>query len=151
MNDTTSIIIFVVIVVCLVWLLFRLRGRSRNPPHIQVAMGLISNVNDDLKLLKEKKPDAPLDKKFKVNGWHAYEFHLDFLDKDTQAALKECFPVMVEYNKKLDIAKATFTPSKEELAVDSLFEALRKSREGLAKWIQENISKESTRGIFSWK
>jgi hypothetical protein len=148
--DTTSLIVIVLVVAFLVWALFRLQRRAVNPPKLQVAMELISIVNENLRLISQKKTDPQNNKKFKVNKWDAYDIHLDFLDKDAVEALKEAFKQMEEYNRAIDASTVTATPP-QAFSLDSVLNPLSRGRTGLADWIRANIGKESTRGFFSWR
>jgi hypothetical protein len=149
--DWRSVVIFVVVIFALFWLIMRLRGSVRNPPKLQMAMDMISALNDDLKIIRQKQA-APEDlKKFKVGNWKVFQYHLDFVDKDYVEALKSSFNQMTEYNTKLIQMKVDSTNSKPQIDLDTLKSAVVKARAGLAKWIQENVHREATRGLFSWR
>jgi hypothetical protein len=64
--------------------------------------------------------------------------------------IRDSFNLMQEYNAKLEAFKANPTGSPPELSVEPLKENLIQGRVGLAKWIQANINRETTRGFFGW-
>jgi hypothetical protein len=149
--DWISIVTIVLVVLALVWIIGRLRGNSRNPNKLQMAMDMISALNDDLKMIRQKET-APADfKKFKVVNWKFYQDHLDFLDKDCVEALKSSFDQMSEYNKKLAQMNNNSGNSMPQIDLDNLKSSAVKGRAGLAKWIQENVNREATRSLFSWR
>ncbi len=148
--DAFSIVIAVLVVGFLVWALIRLSRRSTNPPKLQLAMELIANINDDIKILTQKKNDPQSLKKFKLGNWSSYKEHLDFIEKDSVAALDVSFKQMMEYNAAVDASRTTAAPP-PVLETDTLAAPLMKGRAGLATWIRDNIGKESARGIFSWR
>jgi hypothetical protein len=148
--DTLSVVIAVIVVGFLIWAVVRLQRRSTNPPKLQVAMELISHINDDLKILTKKKADPRSAKKFKTGHWSSLQEHLDFLELDTVEALKNAFKQMEDYNIGIDTSLKTAAPP-AAFSPESLVGPLIRGRAGLARWVQDNIGKETTRGIFSWR
>jgi hypothetical protein len=149
--DWRSIVIFAVIIFALFWLIMRLRGNSRNPSKLQMTMDMISALNDDLKLIRQKQA-APEDlKKFKVSNWKFYQMHMDFLEKEYVEALKSSFDQMTEYNNKLLQMRINADSAKPQVNLDELKTVIVKGRAGLAKWIQENVHREATKGFFSFR
>ena len=148
--DTVSIVVAVLVVGFLIWAVVRLQRRSVDPPKLQVAMELISNINDDLKILSKKKADPTSAKKFKTGHWSSYQEHLSFLELDTVEALKNAFKQMEDYNSGTDPALPAAT-SPTTFSPEVLMVPLIRGRAGLARWIQDNIGKETTRGMFSWR
>jgi hypothetical protein len=149
--DWQSIVILAIVIFALVWIVTRLKGRARNPSHLRVAMELISNINDDLKLIVQKQANPDLVKKFKINSWRAYQEHLGFLEPGAIDMIKESFKQMEDYNIKVEESKAVPGTVLPELPLETLKETLIKSRAEVAKWIRDNISRESTRSFFSWR
>jgi hypothetical protein len=149
--DWRSIVLFAVIIFALFWLIMRLRGNVRNPAKLQMAMDMIAALNDDLKIIRQKE-SAPEDlKKFKVSNWKLYQMHLDFLEKEYIEPLKSSFDLMTEYNNKLLQMKISSDNAKPQIDLENLKTVVVKGRAGLAKWIQANVSREATRGLFSWR
>jgi hypothetical protein len=149
--DWRSIVLFAVIIFALFWLIMRLRGNVRNPAKLQMAMDMIAALNDDLKIIRQKET-APEDlKKFKVSNWKLYQMHLDFLEKEYIEPLKSSFDLMSEYNNKLVQMKINSDTAKPQIDLENLKTVVVKGRAGLAKWIQANVHREATRGLFSWR
>ncbi len=152
--DWTSIILFAVIIFALFWLIMRLRGNVRNPPKLQIAMELISALNDDLKII-HKKQTTPGDlQKFKTGNWKSFQHHLDFLEKEYKEyiePLKSVFSQMVDYNNKLVEMKINQDSTGHQIDLENLKSEIVLARAGLAKWIQANVHREATRGMFSWR
>jgi hypothetical protein len=148
-----SLILVVVIVVAAVWVLIRMRGPSRNPRKLNMAMELISCINDALKRVNTPESEAKGPKKFRVGPWKVYQEHLDFLEpeyKEYVQSIKDSFNMMQEYNDKLIAFKTNPSGNPPEYQADKLKENLVQGRVGLAKWIQANINRESTRGFLGW-
>jgi hypothetical protein len=149
--DWRSLVIFAVVIFALIWLIMRLRGNVRNPPKLQMSMDMIAALNDDLKLIRTKQEDAANIKKFKTANWKLYQLHLEYLEKEYIEALKISFDKMSEYNKKLLDMKVNALTEKPQIDLEELKTSIVKGRAGLAKWLQENVHRESTRGMFSWR
>ena len=149
--DVRSILIFAVVIIVLVWLIMRLRGSGHNPPKLQMAMDMISALNDDLKIMRQKEASPEDLKKFKISNWKVYQQHLEFLDKDYIEAVKNAFNLMQDYNAKLLEMRVKSDNSKPQVDMENLKASAIKARAGLAKWIQENVNREATKGLFSWR
>jgi hypothetical protein len=149
--DWKSLVLFAVIIFALVWLIMRLRGNVRNPSKLQMAMDMIAALNDDIKIINQKESAAEDLRKFKVSNWKLYQNHLEFLEKEYVDALKGAFGPMAEYNEKLIQMKIKQDNSKPQIDFETLKPVVVKARAGLAKWIQANVHREATRGLFSWR
>jgi hypothetical protein len=113
-------------------------------------MELIANINDDFKVISQKKTDPQNLKKFKIGRWNSYQEHLDFLELADVEALKTAFKQMEEYNGQVEASQQTGSPP-PSFSAEALLAPLSQGRLGLAAWIRDNIGKESTRGMFSWR
>ncbi len=149
--DPLSIVVVALIVIAAVWLLFRLKGASRNPPKLRVAMELISHIDENYKILNQKQSDPKSLKRFKTGSWKSYQEHLDFLEKGDIEIVTAAFNKLEDYNNKIIASYDTSNPNPPELSFQEMKESLAKARSGLAKWVRENIGRESTRGMFSWR
>ncbi len=149
--DWQSLVIIVVIILALFWLLFRLKGNIRNPSKIQVALGLITDIDEVLKNINQRKTATRTVKKFKLSGWKYYIEHLDFLDAETVTALKDSFRILTDYNAKIEAAAITPGAPLPEFSSESIWDLLVKSRMGLSAWTRENITRETVRGVFTWR
>ena len=141
MNRDWSIILLVILIIILVWLFTR-RGR-RDSPRLQVAIALIADVNDNLKILENHRIDPASTKKFRDRSWKAYQEKLDFMDASTSLAIKDCFTLISEVNEKIDIARRNKSPATlQELPLEKLRELLAKSKDGLVSWLRVNLQSE---------
>jgi hypothetical protein len=149
--DVQSIVLFALIIFALFWLIMRLRGNVRNPSKLQTAMDLISAVNEDLKVINLKQTSPEDLKKFRISNWKLYQHHLDFLDKEYIEAITVSFNSMSDYNQKLIELKISPDNPRPQIDLDSLKTNVVKGRAGLAKWTQENVHREATKGFFSFR
>lgn len=147
----TDFLVFAIVIFALVWLIFRLRGNSRNPNKLQMTMDMISAINEDMKLLARKQNDPADLTKFKVANWKLYKDHLEHLDKEYIEPIKSSFDQLSEYNNTLIQMKIKNESGSPKIEIEALSKNMSKARAGLAKWIQENVHRETTRGMFSWR
>jgi F0F1-type ATP synthase membrane subunit a len=73
--DTISVVILVLVIVILLWGITRLRSR-KTAPRLQIAMEIISNVNDNLRLLAEWQTGKLSKKKFKIKSLEVIFFKI---------------------------------------------------------------------------
>ncbi len=140
-RDWTSIIILAIIVIALIWFIGR-RGK-RGTPKLQVMLGLISDVNDNIKLLETRRINPQSTKKFRGRSWKAYQDKLDFLDATTVNTLKETFNLVSDFNEQIELAKKSQTTATlQELPLDKLKQPLTKSKEVLVQWLRANLQTE---------
>jgi len=110
---------------------------------LQVAIALIADVNDNLKILENHRIDPASTKKFRDRSWKAYQEKLDFMDASTSLAIKDCFTLISEVNEKIDIARRNKSPATlQELPLEKLRELLAKSKDGLVSWLRVNLQSE---------
>jgi hypothetical protein len=141
-GDWTSYLIFAVLIIILLWTLTR--GRKRGTPRLQSAIHLISDINDNLKILENRRIDPQSNKKFKTGAWRAYQDRLDFFETDTLNALKETYTIIDEMNVKIEIAKKSQSLSTlQDLPLEKLKEPMAKSKEGMVKWLKANLQAET--------
>ena len=127
----------------------RLRGARSN---LEVAVGLVSDVKYNLKVLNAFSASRPSFKKLKTGNWKKNNAKIVFLDQELQNSLTSAFTSALDYNDRLAQAKQQKSTS-YMLGVDTakLVEALTKSQEGLTVWIRENYQTEMVRrrrGLF---
>jgi hypothetical protein len=151
--DSLSIIILIIVVVGLLWILRNVIGRKA-PTRLPMIMAIMSNINDNLKIMASWQAHQLPSKKFRINSWRAYQDKLDFLDPVTGEALRESFTLMTAINEKIDSSiRNPSTKMEQDLSPDRLREPLTRSKRDLSQWIQENITNESRRsrrGWFGW-
>lgn len=152
MSNWQSYIIFAVLVLFLLWILTRGRGRSSN--RVQATINLISNVNDNLKIMETHLTNKQSTKKFKTGDWSFHMDKLDFIDQSIVDELKKSYFTMNDFNNKIEIARRNKdTVPLAELPIENLKDPLIKGRQGLAKWLRENIQTEMSKhrgGLFGF-
>jgi hypothetical protein len=151
MTGDWSITLFVIVIALIIWFFTRRRGRES--PRLQVAIALIANVNDNLRIMETHRIDPQSTKKFKDGAWKGYGDRLEFLDVPTAAALKDSFAIISEFNEKIESAKNTrSTIVLRDLPLEKLKEPLAKSKEGLVQWLRANLQDEmrTRRGPFGF-
>jgi hypothetical protein len=150
-ENWTSYLIFAALIIILLWTLTR--GRKRGTPRLQSAINLISDVNDNLKILENRLINPQSAKKFKMGAWRAYQDRLDFFEADTLNALKETYTIISEMNEKIEIARKSQSLSTlQDLPLETLKEPLAKSKEGMVKWLRANLQAETQtrRSLFGF-
>jgi hypothetical protein len=150
-NNWTSYIIFIALILILIFILFRTRKRST--PRLQSAIGMISDVNENLKILETRRMNPELPKKFKTGAWKAYQDRLDYFEAETLKALTESYKLINEMNEQIEVARKTQSLSTlKDLPLDKLKEPLAKSKEGMVNWLRANIQAESQsrRNLFGF-
>jgi hypothetical protein len=151
-NNWTSYIIFIAVILMLLWVLFRTRKRS-STPRLQSAIGMISDINENLKILETRRLNPESPKKFKTGSWKAYQDSLDYFEPETLKALTETYKLIKEMNERIEIAKKTQSLSTlKDLPLDKLNEPMVKSKEGMVRWLRANIQAESQsrRNLFGF-
>ena len=151
-GDWSSWVIFAIIIILAFWLFSRGRRRSSSP-RLQVAINMISIVNDNLKILERHITDKEYTKKFKTVEWNIYKEKLEFLGEATVNALNESNTIMTEFNEAIESArKNRNTTLLQGINFEKLREPLSRGKAGLAQWLRVNIQKElpGRGGLFGW-
>jgi hypothetical protein len=144
-------IVLIALILILIWVLTRTRKHA--PPRLQSAIGMISDINENQKILETRRIDPQSPKKFKTGAWKAYYEKCDYFDAETLAALKETYTLINDMNLKIEIAKKTQSlETLKELPLDKLKDPLTKSKDGMVKWLRDNLQTEtqSRRNIFGF-
>jgi hypothetical protein len=141
MSDWQSYIIFAIVILLLFWILTR--GRRKGSNRLQIIIGLISNVNDNLKIMEMHVTNKESTRKFKTRDWNYSLDKLDFIDQPVVEELKQSYTTMNDFNEKIELASRNKnTASLMELPVENLREPLIKGRQGLSQWLRDNLQKE---------
>jgi hypothetical protein len=141
MSDWQSYIIFAAVILLLLWVLTR--GRRRGSGRLQIVISLISNVNDNLKIMETHANNKQSTKKFKTREWSYYQDKVDFIDQSIVDELKKSYFTMNDFNREIDLARQNRnTVSLMQLPIENLRDPLIKGKQGLAQWLRDNIQKE---------
>jgi hypothetical protein len=151
-DNWQSIIIFAIVVVALFYITGR--SRRRETPRLAMALNAMSNVNDNMQVLRMHLADRQNTKKFKNNALSEPAERLNFLDAETLTALKETYSLTVEFNQKIEDARKAQAPSTlQDLPFDKMIDPLNKSKAGLVSWYNGNRQSESVsprRNLFGF-
>ena len=146
-------IIFLVLILFILWSFTR-RRKSRTTK-VDAAMGILSNVNDNLKSWKSRLTDWQSKKKFQTAGWKYYKNRLEFLDASLVTSINEAFTLAEDFNMRIDSAKKNkVMATLQDMPVDKLRVPLTKSKDGLMVWLKANLQSElqnnKRRGFFGF-
>ena len=139
-----------IIIIIIFGILMRRRrgGRTR----LEVAIGLLSEINHNLKVTDAYSSNWQVKKRFKTGNWNKNQDKIDFLDEQLQNDLATAFDLAEEFNERIDDAKRHKSSSYlAGIPVDKMTEPLTKSKQGLTEWIQANFQTEMSqrrRGLF---
>jgi hypothetical protein len=134
-------IILIIIAILLVWTFFR--RKSSATPKLDTAIGIITDVNNNLRVVEVRQAEPASKKKFSDGNWRRYQDKLEFLDAAVVSALKEAFTLVEELNSKIDVAKKNNTLSAlQDLPLENLKGLLTTSKKGLADWLKANMQSE---------
>ena len=152
-ENMTGYIIFAVLIIVLIWVWSRWRHRGGGTSRLQSAINMISDVNENLKLLEQRRINPQSTRKFKTGAWRAYQDKMDYLEPETFTSLKDSFTLIEEMNAEIEVArKSNSTDSLRDIPLDKLRDPLTRSKQGLVKWLRENLQSESInrRGLFGF-
>ena len=119
-----------------------------------MAIGLLSEINHNLKVTDAYSSDWRVKKRFKTGNWDRNKEKIDFLDEQLQMNISSAFGLAEDFNQRIDDAKQHKSTSYlAGIPVDKMTEPLTKSKQGLTEWIQANFQTELAqrrrRGLFS--
>jgi LPXTG-motif cell wall-anchored protein len=127
-------------------LLYFLGFRRRRVNKLEIAIGLLADLKENIKTLEARKKDFQSKKTFITRGWVQNNDHLDFLNEEGVAALKDAFTLAITFNEKINTAKKSNNmASVQDLQFDELKELFVKSHENVAQWVRDNIHEETRR------
>jgi len=134
-NDWIWWVVLILIAAWLVWSITR--RRKSGSMNLDIAMGILSNVEDCIRMIEIRKADPQSKYKFQNASWKAFNKRLDFLSPELVAVLNEAFGLVDEFNQRIDLARKTKTLSSlEDLPVEKLKAPMYKAKEGLAAWMK---------------
>lgn len=140
-NDWTLWIFFLLIAALLVWNFTR--RRKSGSMNLDIAMGILSNVEDCIRMIEIRLADPQSTMKFQNASWRAFNKKIDFLGPELVAVLNEAFGMVDEFNQRIDTArKAKMLSTLQDLPVEKLKAPMHKAKEGLASWIKTGYQNE---------
>jgi hypothetical protein len=141
-GEWTQYIFIVLIVLFLIWNI--VRRRKVGNTNLDAAAGVLSEVNDNLRIMEERMANWQSKKKFKTSFWKNYSSRLDFLDQELKSKLNEAYAMADDFNARIDSArKNNSMPLLQDMQVSRLRDPLMKSKEGLVTWLRTNYQAEA--------
>ena len=116
-------IILIIIALLLVWSLVRRKNTAT--PKLDAAIGVITDVNTDLRIVEIRQADPKSKKKFSNGNWRRFEDKLIFLDASVISSLKEAFTLVEDFNSRIEVKGL-----------------LSDCKKGLAEWLKANMQSE---------
>jgi hypothetical protein len=140
-NDWTVWGFFILIAALLVWNFTR--RRKSGGMNLDIAMGILANVEDCLKTIEIRLADPLSNKKFQNASWKAFGKKTGFLNSDLQSTLTEAFGLVEDFNHKINTArKNKMMSTLQDLPVETLKVPMLKAKEGLAAWVKSSYQEE---------
>ncbi|HSW56981.1 MAG TPA: hypothetical protein VLH15_01105 [Dehalococcoidales bacterium] len=136
MDSTLATWLFIgLIVALLVWNITR--RRKSGGMNVDIAMGILANIDDCLRTIEAHLVDPKSTKKFANASWKAFGKKTGFLNPELAARLAEVFAKVEELNQRIETARKTkMLSTLEGMPLESLKAPLLKAREGLMAWIK---------------
>jgi hypothetical protein len=126
----------------LVWSMTR-RKRAGNSPG-DAAIGILGDVNMNLKLLDERMTNYNSKKKFQTGSWKLYRNKLTFLDPTLFSSISESFTLAEDFNSRIDSArKNKIMATLQDMPLEKMRGPLNKSKEGLTTWLRTSYQSEA--------
>jgi hypothetical protein len=134
---TSTIVLFIVIALCS-FLFWRLIHKSQtNTAELEKVIGLLQNIDFDLKNIETRTADYRSKKQFRVQAWTSYREKLDFISPDIVAKLREGFYAAEECNTKIASAlKSKDLVPLQTLEMEKIREPLALARSELIEWLK---------------
>ena len=134
-------IILIIIALLLVWSLVRRKNTAT--PKLDAAIGVITDVNTDLRIVEIRQADPKSKKKFSNGNWRRFEDKLIFLDASVISSLKEAFTLVEDFNSRIEVAKkGNNLATLQDLPLEKLKGLLSDCKKGLAEWLKANMQSE---------
>ena len=134
--------VFIVIILLLILWAFARRRKPRSM-NLDVAIAVLSDIDNNLKVMQVRIADHLSKKNFKVTNWRIYKEKLEFLGPELVATINGAFTIAEEFSNRIGAAKKNNTlASLQDMQVESLKEPLTKSRQGLVAWLRANVNTE---------
>jgi hypothetical protein len=147
MQPSLYLIILIVIVFA-----FMIWSSSRKPKvnteQLEKVIGLLQEIDFNLKNIETRKADIHSKKLFRVYCWRLYQEKLDFVAQDIVGLLKDGFTVAEDCNTIITAAlkNKEFGPL-QNLDMEKMREPLSQARTGLIEWLKVDYEqKQASKG-----
>jgi hypothetical protein len=134
-NDVSIWILIAVLVALLIWNLTRRRKSSNS--NLDAALGVISNIESNQKVVEARAADYQSKKKFQTGMWRIYKDKLTFLPADLVTNLTQAFAMAEDFNSRIDNArKSNSMATLQDMPLDKFRVLLSQCREGIVTWLK---------------
>ncbi len=152
-GEWSQYIIFLVLILFLFWSFSR--RRRAGTPRVDATIGILTDVNDNIKIMEDRLNNYQSKKKFQTGGWKLYKDRVEFLDSSVISSINEAFTLAGDFNIRIDTArKNRALATLQDMQIEKLREPLNKSKEGLVAWLKANMQTElqnnKRRGFFGF-
>lgn len=135
-------IFIIILLAVLVWSMTR-RKKAGNSPG-DAAIGILGDVNMNLKILDERMTNWNSKKKFQTGGWKLYKEKLAFLEPALFSSISESFTFAEDFNSRIDSAKKSkMMATLQDMPLERMRGPLTKSKEGLTTWLRTSYQSEA--------
>ncbi len=139
-GDIGSNLPLIIIAVAIIFFQFFLRRRPKleKTPR-EIVLSLLSEVGRNLNQVESFHSSSRMSK-FLVASWLRNKDRVDFLDQELQRTLSDAFMMAEDFNRQMAAAKTQQTSIYvATIEVDKLRGPLTRSKEGLEKWLVDNV------------
>jgi hypothetical protein len=114
--------------------------RTRNPARVrsEIVRTLLAEIRINT-ILVDTFERQPVPRRFEVTGWQLHKKKVGFLDKALQGDLSGSFDMMVDYNRRLKVARKTKPADRAPLDFESMKAPLLRIKQGLEDWLLANV------------
>lgn len=141
MDQRTQIILIGLLIVFLIFTY--VRRKPAGTPNINAALGILGDVNENIKIMQDRVANPQSIKKFQTKGWFRFKNKVGFLESDVNASIDEAFALAGDFNTRIDLArKNRVLATLQDMQLEKLREPLNKSKAGLSDWLRANYQKE---------
>jgi hypothetical protein len=135
MNFGTDLlpILIVIVVVLVLWVIFR-RRKSFAAPQVRIVNDLLSDTRINLRLV-EVMINGEQIKHFCLNGWNMNKGNTGFLRKSLQEALTETYELAESYNRQVQESREKGGGYIGTVDTERMVQRLYQVKSGLEDWL----------------
>ena len=131
-----------IVALFLIWSISR--RKKRISAKVDVVEAILLDIDMNLKIIETRSKQWQSKKTFKTNGWVSNHDKTVFLENEVVKTLDETFNLTLELNQRIKSVNNTHDISGlSDMPLNQLRELTLKSRSYLAKWLSDNIQRET--------
>jgi hypothetical protein len=129
------------VVLALVWSMSRRKKQTSSK--LDSVFFLLSDINDNLRIIETRAADWQSKKTFKTKGWNFYREKVSFLEEENLETLSQSFTLASSFNERINIAKKNKNMATlQDMQLDQLRIGMTTCKDVLTKWLRANMEKE---------